>query len=98
MLEEVSVLCAFLNSGVGDHVVAVLGDHQLDALLSQDVDDLCQDLSVGGGGSCHLQGDGLCCGVFCGSLFAAAAGAQANSHGQSQDQSQDLFHFGFSSL
>ena len=59
VLEVVGVLVAVLHGGVGHHVVAVLVDHQLDALLRQDGHALVQNLGVGGGGGGHRQGDGL---------------------------------------
>ena len=59
VLEVVGVLLAVLNSGVGNHIVAVLVDLQVDALLGQNGYALLQDLGVGRGRSGHVQGDSL---------------------------------------
>lgn len=79
---------AVLHGGVGHHVVAVLVDHQLDALLRQDGHALVQNLGVGGGRGGHRQGDGL--------SGIAAAGGQGQAQGQAQQQGQQLlFHVSF---
>ena len=101
VLEVVGVILAVFNSGVGDDIVAVLGDLQVDALLSQDGHALLQDLSVGRGRSADLQGDGLLIfsgllglgivvGVLGGSLVLAAAGGQRQRQGQGQQSGQNL--------
>ena len=88
VLEVVGVLVAVLHGGVGHHVVAVLVDHQLDALLRQDGHALVQNLGVGGGRGGHRQGDGL--------SGIAAAGGQGQAQGQAQQQGQQLlFHVSF---
>ena len=106
VLEVVGVLVAVLHGGVGHHVVAVLVDHQLDALLRQDGHALVQNLGVGGGRGGHRQGDGLS-GIAArlggGTVISgaaviggAAAGGQGQAQGQAQQQGQQfLFHVSF---
>ena len=60
VLEEVGVILPFLHGGVGHDIVVVGADLQGDALLSQVVHHLLQDLLVGGaaGGQTQAQGEG----------------------------------------
>lgn len=48
VLEVVGVLITVLHGGIGHHIVAVLVDLQVDALLGQNGYALLQDLGVGG--------------------------------------------------
>ena len=101
VLEVVGVFLALFHSGVGNDVIAVLMDLQVNALLSQNIHHLLQDLGVGGGGGGHVQHHRLggLSGRFGGSrsrgffLFGAAGGqGQAQHQGQSQGQKLLVHH------
>ncbi len=57
VLEVVGVFAALLHGGVGNHVVAVFRDLQVNALLGQNVFHGVQNFGVRGGGGGDLQGD-----------------------------------------
>ena len=106
MLEVVGILSTLLHGGVGDHIVAVDMDLQVDALLGQDGYALLQDLSVGSGGSGNVQHGGFrgslsggfgLSGLLRGGrgLLGAAAGGQGQAQHQGQCQSQQFFHCSF---
>ena len=95
VLEVVGVLVAVLHSGVGDHIVAVLVDYQINSLLLQNGNALLENLSVGSGRSGHSQRNslrGVCvaAGIIIGGVRAAiaAAGCKRKGQGQSQQQGQ----------
>ena len=104
VLEVVGVLGALLHGGVGDHIVAVDVDLQVNALLFQDGNADFQNFGVGSGGSSHVQHGGLCgslsggfglSGLLRRGLLGAAAGGQGQAQHQGQCQSQQFFHCSF---
>ena len=105
VLEVVGVLIAVLHSGIGHHIVAVLVDLQVDALLGQNGYALLQDLGVGGGRGSYVQSDGLLRlrrllglrvigGVGLGRVIGlAAAGGEGQGQRQGQQSGKNLvFH------
>ena len=104
VLEEVGVILPFLHGGVGHDIVVVGADLQGDALLSQVVHHLLQDLLVGGGGGAHGEGDGLAGlggvvgGVGAGVGGVTAAGGQTQAQGEGHGQCKKLLHVGCSSF
>ena len=102
VLEEVGVVHPFLHGGVGGNVVVVGDDLQGDALLSQGIHHLLQDLLVGSGGGAHLQGDGLAAGLLgVGGLLGGgftAAGSQTQAQDQGHGECKKLLHGLSSSL
>ena len=106
VLEVVGVLGALFHSGVGDHIVAVDMDFQVDALLGQNGHALLQNFGVGRGGGGHVQNGGLRglsrsfgfsrgLGLGGGLLLGAAAGGQRQAQHQGQCQSQQFLHCSF---
>ena len=85
VLEVVGIHFAVFHHIVGNHIVGILGDLQIPAVLGQDILGDLQDLCVGRGGCGY--GDGLFTG------FAAAACQQAQAQYDGQCDSDGLFHF-----
>ena len=104
VLEVVGVLITVLHGGIGHHIVAVLVDLQVDALLGQNGYALLQDLGVGGGRGGYVQSDGLLGlgglglrvigGVSLGRVIGlAAAGGEGQGQRQGQQSGKNLvFH------
>ena len=104
VLEVVGVLLTVLHSGVGDHIVAVLMDLQVNTLLCQNGNALFQNFGVGRGRGGYVQRHGLLIfggllrlGVAVGGVIGlAAAGGQGQGEGQGQQSGKNLvFHGSF---